>query len=239
MSKDSDEDSQFGLLIPVVVLLIVMIYTGVVWILIPIGVLVIVFFSESAERRRIEARRREIDHWKAPEPGTITSGYTPESPTPDAKPIYDRQKRKDEGVAFGTLVPIFIIGWLYVSTNSWVFLIPLAVLVISFLGSIVNSARGRSEVRDEIQKGDARTVLDISDRTGIPEERVRRHIVREKRSGTSDVWFDSSTGETIPSPTRVVEREPSASQVGCKYCGFALKADDRFCPFCGAPVKAD
>jgi hypothetical protein len=236
---NDDEDSPFGILIPIAILVIVMVYTGVGWIMIPIGILVIVFFSEAAERRGIESRRREIDHWKAPEPGTQTSGYVPEGPPSDTKPIYDRKKRKDEGVAFGTLIPIFVIGWLYISTYSWIFLIPLVVLVFSFLSSIVNSRRGSSEVRDEIQRGDARTVQEIADRTGMPEERVRRHIVREKRSGTSDVWFDSSTGETAPSPIRVVEPEPSAFPVGCRYCGFALKPEDRFCPFCGAPVKAD
>jgi hypothetical protein len=236
---NNDEDSPFGILIPIAILVIVMVYTGVVWIMIPIGILVIVFFSEAAERRQIESRRGEIYHWKAPEPGTQTSGYIPEGAPLVTRPIYDRKKRKDEGVAFGILIPIFIIGWLYLSTNSWVLLIPLAVLVLSFLSSIVNNRRGSSEVRDEIQRGDARTVEEISDRTGLPEERVRRHIVREKRSGTSDVWFDPSTGETISSPIRVVEPEPRPSGVGCKYCGFALKPEDRFCPFCGAPVRAE
>jgi len=236
---NNDEDSPFGVLIPIAILVIVWVYTGVVWILIPVGILVIVFFSEAAERRHIESRRREIDHWKAPEPGSQTSGYVPERAPVDTKPIYDRKKRKDEGVAFGTLIPIFIIGWLYVYTNSWVFLIPLVVLVFSFLSSIGNSRRGSSEVRDEIQRGDARTIEEIADRTGMPEERVRRHIVRDKRSGTSDVWFDPSTGETVPSPIRVVEPEPSVSTLGCKYCGFALKSEDRFCPFCGAPVRAE
>ncbi|UCH05615.1 MAG: hypothetical protein JSW05_05475 [Candidatus Thorarchaeota archaeon] len=235
----NDEDYPFGILIPIAVLVIVMVYTGVGWIMIPIGILVIVFFSEAAERRRIDSRRREIDYWKAPQPGTQVSGYVPEGSPMDTKPIYDRTKRKDEGVAFGTLIPIFIMGWLYISTDSWVFLIPLAVLVISFLGSIANSRRGSAEVRDEIQRGDARTVGEIADRTGMPEERVRRHIVRDKRSGTSDVWFDSSTGEAVPSPIRVVEPEPVVSGAGCKYCGFALKSDDRFCPFCGAPVRLE
>ncbi|MGV9103386.1 MAG: zinc ribbon domain-containing protein [Candidatus Thorarchaeota archaeon] len=25
----------------------------------------------------------------------------------------------------------------------------------------------------------------------------------------------------------------------CEYCGFKLKEDDRFCPYCGAPIKAE
>ncbi len=236
---NNDEDSPLGILIPIAILIIVWVYTGVDWILIPVGILVIVFFSEAAERRQIESRRREIDHWKAPEPGTHTSGYVPEGAPLDTKPIYDRKKRKDEGVAFGTLIPIFFIGWLYLSTNSWIFLIPLVVLVLSFLSSVVNNRRGSSEVRNEIRRGGARTVEEIADRTGLPEDRVRRHIVREKRSGTSDVWFDPSTGETISSPIRVAELVPSVSGAGCKYCGFALKSEDRFCPFCGAPVKAE
>ena len=236
---NSDEDSPIGILIPIAILVIVWVYTGVDWILIPVGILVIVFFSEAAERRQIESRVHEIDHWKAPGPGTQTSGYVPERSPMDTKPIYDRKKRKDEGVAFGTLIPIFIIGWLYLSTGSWVFLIPLLVLVLSFLSSIVSNRRGSSEVKDEIQRGDSLTVEEIADRTGMPEERVRRHIVREKRSGASDVWFDPSTGETVPSPIRVVGPEPSLSTAGCKYCGFALKSEDRFCPFCGAPVRVE
>ena len=96
---------------------------------------------------------------------------------------------------------------------------------------------GRAKVREEIERGQLKSVHDISSHIDMPEERVRRHIVYEKRSGSSDLWFDSATGEGTTKP--IVTKEPAGtSRVGCTYCGFALKDPDRFCPFCGAPIRA-
>ena len=94
-----------------------------------------------------------------------------------------------------------------------------------------------AKIKEEMHRCNVRTVSDISSRTGLPEEKVRERIVTEKRSGSSDVWFDPHSGEITHSPIKIVEPTTSSS-VGCAYCGFALKPEDRFCPFCGAPIKA-
>ncbi|MDF1539839.1 MAG: zinc ribbon domain-containing protein [Candidatus Thorarchaeota archaeon] len=127
-------------------------------------------------------------------------------------------------------------GWLFVTSLSWVFLIPIFFLFWSFFASVLKNIRGRSEVREEIQKGDVESIQDIADRTGMREEQVRRHIVHDKRGGTADIWFDSSTGQRAFTP---VPERTSADLYGCKYCGFALRSEDRFCPYCGAPIMAE
>ena len=233
----SDNESSIGLLIPIVVLVIVMVGTGVPWLLIPIFILLIILLSGRSEDQKIKKREREIIYRRAPEPETYTSGYAPEPVSEEAKPIYDQKKRKEEGVTCGTFIPIIIIGWLYLETLSWVFLIPLFILIVALLETLYNQFRGKSEVREELRKDARGSISDISVRTGLPEERVRQHIVTEKRSGSSDVWFDPSSGEMTSAPFQEVE-EPTEKKVGCTYCGFALKPADRFCPFCGAPIRA-
>ncbi len=227
-NKDNfDDDDPLGLIIPIVVLLLLLVWLQIVWLLIPIVVLLLVFVSSIAEGRKIKERQ----YWKSP--GT---GDYPRTKPIEEKSVYDRKKQKDDGITCGTFIPILIIGWLFVETLFWVFLIPLFFLVFSLMKGVLSNLSGRSKVREEIQRGQLGSVHDISSHIGMPEERVRRHIVEEKRSGSSDLWFDSATGESTTQPT-VAEEPTSTSQVGCTYCGFALKEADRFCPFCGAPIR--
>ncbi|MFW9974433.1 MAG: zinc ribbon domain-containing protein [Candidatus Thorarchaeota archaeon] len=227
-----NDDNPMGLLIPIGVLFIVMVGIREPWLLVPIVILAMIFVSGVAQSRSIRAREREYDYWKAPEPGTYTSGAYPE-PT---KPIYDQKKQKDQGITCGTLIPIIIVGWLYLNTLSWVFLIPLIFLFAALIETATKQNRGKTRVRDQLLNEEVRTVTDIADSTGMTEERVRQHIVTDKRSGQSDVWFDPSSGQVTHTPISVVE--PTLTKVGCTYCGFALKSEDRFCPYCGAPIKS-
>ena len=208
-----------------------MIFTGVPWLFIPIFILGIIFLSGVAQNKRIQARKTEYDYRKAPESGTYTSGYTPEA----AKPIYDQKKRTDEGITCGTLFPIIFVGWLFLETMSWVFLIPLICLIVSTFDAATKRGRGKSKVRDQLRREDTRTVQDIADTTGMTEERVRQQIVDEKRRGHADVWFDPSSGQVTRKPIQAAE--PNQANRGCSYCGFALRSEDRFCPYCGAPIK--
>ena len=228
----SDNDNPWGLLIPIAVLLIVMFGIGEAWLLLPIFILGIILISGIVQNSRINARKREYDHWKAPETGGMTSGYISET----SKPIYDQKKQKDQGITCGTFIPIIFVGWLFLETQSWVFLIPLAFLFAPIIETIANQGRGKAKVRDQLKKDNIRTVQDIADSTGMTEEKVRRYIVTEKRSGQTDVWFDPKSGEVTHSPGKLVEQTPT--KTGCSYCGFALKSEDRFCPYCGAPIKA-
>lgn len=208
-----------------------MVGIGELWLLVPIFVLGIIFISGVAQSSRIQPRQTDYDHWKAPEPGNVTSGYTPEP----SKPIYDQKKQRDQGITCGTFIPIIFVGWLFMETLSWVFLIPLFFLFASLIETATKQGRGKSKVRNHLQREDLRTVQDIADSTGMTEERVRQHIVTDKRSGQSEVWFDPSSGEVTQTPAKVVE--PTQAKTRCPYCGFALKSEDRFCPYCGAPIK--
>jgi hypothetical protein len=225
------DDNPIGLLIPIGVLLILMVGIGEPWLLLPIFILTLIFISGVAESRRIRNREREYDYWRAPEAGTYTSGTLPEP----IKPIYDQKKQRDQGITCGTLIPIVIIGWLLLETRSWVFLIPLFFLFAALIEAGTKQGRGKSSVRHQLHQEDMRTVSDIADSTGMTEERVRQHIVTEKRKGETDVWFDPSSGEVTHTPIRVIEQ--TNTRIGCTYCGFALKSEDRFCPYCGAPIK--
>ncbi len=236
MSENSDTDSPWPLLIPIAVLVIVMFYTEVTWLLIPIIILLCVFAGNLREEKKIDLQRKYYQESEV-EMDTSTSGYAPAPQVADEKPIYDRKKQKDEGIAFGTLIPIAILAWFFLTSQSWVFLIPIFFLIWSFIDSILKRFRGRSEVHDELDRGDAKSIPEISNRTGVPEEQVRRHVVREKRSGTADIWFDPSTGQRASiDSVREKSQEPKK---GCKYCGFALRYEDRFCPYCGAPIMAE
>jgi multisubunit Na+/H+ antiporter MnhG subunit len=227
----------FGLLIPIGVLLIVMFAIGVIWLLIPIFILLMIFIGDSVQSTKIEKQQHQVEYWKAPEPGAYQSGIDPSPSRFEPKPIYDQKKQKEQGVSCGMLIPILFVGWLYWESRSWVFLIPLLFLFVGLIDNMSKSMRGKVKIQEEIQRENVRTVSDISDRTGLPEERIRQRIVTEKRSGSTDVWFDPKSGEITHKPNRSVE-EPTKSSVGCLYCGFALKPDDRFCPFCGAPIRA-
>ncbi len=234
MAKESGYS--FGLLIPIAVLLIVMFGIGERWLLVPIAILLLIFIGDFFETSQIKKREEQVHHWKVQEPAADTLGYTPDQSTTEAKPIYDQKKQKDQGVTCGTLVPTIIVGWLYWESRSWVFLIPLLFLVIGLIESLLSSVRGKSRIREEIEREKVGTVSDLSDKTGLPEERIRQHIVTEKRSGSTDIWFDPSSGEITHSPVRAAD-ERVRSSVGCSYCGFALRPEDRYCPFCGAPIK--
>ncbi len=235
-SKNTSElGESIGILIPIGVLLIVMIGTGVPWLLIPIGVLTIVLLTNFNEQRKIRSRQSDVDYWSAPPESGITSGSMAEHPSYTLRPIYDQQKRKDEGVAVGLLLPILFMLGFFLWTGAWPFLIPLFVLGIIFLSSLANQNKTRSDVIRALEYDDARTVEEIADSSGVPPEKVRWHIVHEKRSGDADVWFDPQTGSRSETPSP--SYESAAIQKGCPYCGFALKDEDRFCPFCGAPVR--
>ncbi len=236
-TDDFDDDSNRGLLIPIGVLFIVFLITGNGWLFIPIFILVCVLVSDRTEEEKINRTEREVDYWRAPDADTPTSGPTLEKTSRSTKPLYDRKRQREEGVTCGTFIPIIIIGWLYWITRSWLFLIPLLVLIASLVSTLHKSTRGRSEVAREIRLGSGRTVSDIADSAGVPQEKAREHIVREKRRGSTDIWFDPSTGGTIPTPVRIPDSVKEAAGA-CVYCGFALKSEDRFCPYCGAPVKA-
>ncbi|MGD9397813.1 MAG: zinc ribbon domain-containing protein [Candidatus Thorarchaeota archaeon] len=225
------DDNPWGLLIPIGVLLIVMVGFGEPWLMIPIIVLGIIFISGVAQSSRIHTRQRDYDHWKAPEPGSVTSGYTPEP----SKPIYDQKKQRNQGITCGTFIPIIFVGWLFLETLSWVFLIPLFFLFAALIETATKQGRGKTKVRDQLQRDELRTVQDIADSTGMTEDRVRQHIVTDKRSGESDVWFDPSSGKMTQTPAEEVGS--AQTKGGCPYCGFALRSEDRFCPFCGAPVR--
>jgi hypothetical protein len=226
-----------GLLIPIAVLIIVMFGIREPWLLVPIAVLGIIFLGDVFQSSKILKQQEQIDYWKAPESGTYSSGTIPEPRVAEPKPIYDQKKQKDQGVTCGTLIPIIFVGWLYWESRSWVFLIPLLFLFVGLIDNLSKGVRGKSRIREEIQREKVGTVSDISSRTGLPEERVRQHIVTEKRSGSSDVWFNPKSGEIMHSPVRVADASSMPSK-GCSYCGFALKPEDRFCPYCGAPIKA-
>lgn len=234
-SKDSSESS-WPLFIPIAVLVLVMIFTQVVWLLIPIVILLCVFVGNLREEQKMQYEETYVEQ-RDHKPDTSTSGYTPTHQVTHEKPIYDRRKQKEEGIAFGILIPIAILSWFFFTSGSWVFLIPVFFMVWSFIDSIVKRYRGRSEVHEEIDRGDAKSIPEISHRTGIPEEQVRRHVVREKRSGAADIWFDPTTGQRAEISS--VGARPSETQKGCKYCGFALRYEDRFCPYCGAPIMAE
>jgi hypothetical protein len=236
-SKDNDENEICGLLIPIVILGIVMFATRVIWLLIPIVVLFIVAIEELNQRRKIKSKKEILDYWHAQESGTYTSGAAPEPEIYDDKSIYDRTKQKEQESACGLLIPIFIIGILWVISGfAWWFLIPLVVLIFSFVSTLMKQTKGRTYVISELQRGDARTVPEIASRTGVSEDKVRKHIVTEKRSGATDVWFDPSTGAATTTPIETVEYS-SDTRGACPYCGFELKRQDRFCPYCGAPIK--
>ncbi|MFW9919353.1 MAG: zinc ribbon domain-containing protein [Candidatus Thorarchaeota archaeon] len=228
-SKETNDEA-WPLLIPIGVLIIVMLGTGVIWILIPIFVLVCVFFGNLSEQRKISERRAEYVPIR-----TYDESSGDDASFKSEKPLYDREKQKDEGIAFGTLIPVLILFWLFVQSLSWIFLIPVFFLLWSFFESVIKNIRGKPEVREEIERGDARSIQEIADRTGLPEGQVRRQIVREKRSGSTDIWFDPSTGERAPASQHNYPHE--GSKVGCVYCGFSLRSEDRFCPYCGAPIK--
>ena len=240
MSSNSEDKTEnpWGILIPIGILFIVYMSIRVDWLLIPIIILTLVFFGGVSEERKIRTKRRRTEPLRTTDSSAITSGYMSEMKHVQDRPIYDRKKQKEEGLALGTLIPIAIIGWFWLSSGlAWPFAIPLFVLVAVFLSKIVEHFKGQSGVRDELGRSEATTIPEIASRVGVSEERVRRHIVREKRDGDSDVWFDPATGITTSTPMRA-EETTIVRGVGCLYCGFALKSEDRFCPYCGAPIRA-
>jgi preprotein translocase subunit YajC len=235
--NDNDDNELCGILIPIIILGIVLLTTDVYWLLIPIVVLFIVFIQERNQQQKIKSKKESFDYWRASESRTYTSGAASESTIYDDKPIFDRTKQKEQESACGLLIPIAIIGILWISFGFvWWFLIPLVVLIFSFVSTLMKQKKGRTYVISELQSGDARTIPEIASRTGVSEDKVRKHIVTEKRSGMTDVWFDSSTGAATTTPAETVESSPD-TRGGCPYCGFELRRQDRFCPYCGAPIK--
>ncbi|NHJ12709.1 MAG: zinc-ribbon domain-containing protein [Candidatus Thorarchaeota archaeon] len=235
MSQSQDSDEQLGLVIPILVLGIIYLITGVGWLVIPLIVLICVLFGNVREETQIRKREEEIDYWRAPEPGTYTSGYVSDPIEADRKPLYDRKKQKQQGTDFGLALPILIIAAVWLFTGVVWMAIPLTVLLMICLFSYSGRSKTSSRVHAQLYQDDVESVQDIADRTGMPEEKVRRYIVDQKRSGESGIWFDPSTGTKVSSPVK----EPPSEKAGrgCPYCGFALKDADRFCPFCGAPIK--
>ena len=214
-----------------------MLVTGVFWLLIPIVVLFFVFIQERNQQHKIKSKKETFDYWRASEPGTYTSGAAPESHIYDDKPIFDRTKQKEQESACGLLIPIGIIGILWVIFDfAWWFLIPLVVLFFSFISTITKQSKGKTYVISELERGDARTIPEIASRTGVSEDKVRKHIVEEKRSGTAEVWFDPSTGTATSEPIGRIEPSPD-TRGACPYCGFELRHQDRFRSYCGAPIK--
>jgi hypothetical protein len=106
-----------------------------------------------------------------------------------------------------------ILGWLFITSLSWVFLTPIFFLLWSFFESILKNMTGLGEVREEVQKGVIESIQDIANRTGMPEEKVRRHVVHEKRSGDSDIWFNPSTTRKASIPFTPDQQSPST--YGC------------------------
>ena len=237
MPQNRDSDDQWGLVIPIAVLAVVFLITGVGWVFIPIAILLCVLCGNVREDAVIRRREEEIDYWKAPQPGTYTSGYIPDSPQTEAKPIFDRKKQKQQGTDFGILIPILILGIVWLNTRVVWMAIPILVLIIVFFSSFSSRSKASAQVRDQLYQDDVESVQDIVDRTGMSESKVRQYIVDQKRSGATPIWFDPATGTKVSSPTREVSME--RTKRGCPYCGFALKDTDRFCPFCGAPIKAE
>ena len=222
-----------GLIIPVGILLILYIMSGNIVVLVFMVICASIYFIDGSRKRKIKSQQPITDHWISPEP--IAARHRPKYLT---KPIYDTKKRKEEGISFGMLIPIGILLCIYYITGgSFGILIPLFILTVIFLSGLFNRNKGRTRVRYEIEHGDARTVTEIANQAGIPQERVQQHIVFEKRRGSSDIWFDSATGERTSSPQLVIDT-PAGSQRACPYCGFVLKNEDRFCPYCGAPIMA-
>ena len=235
MSQNRERDEQYGLVIPIAILVGIYLLTGVGWLFIPIVVLLCVLCGNVREDAQIRRQEEEIHYWKAPEPGTYASGYIPDTVQPGGKPIYDRRRQKEQGTDFGILIPIFILGVVYVFTRvGWIF-IPIIVLLIMFISSFFNRSRDSAQVREYLYQDDVESITDLASRTGMSEDKVRRYIVDQKRSGDSDIWFDPATGTKVSTPKR--EASPERSERGCPYCGFALKDQDRFCPFCGAPIR--
>ena len=181
--KDEDDDSgdeedrPIGLLIPIGVLSIILVATGVIWLLVPIFVLLVSLVSSVTEERRIRARKIAVGGLESLTPAEIY-----------AKPIYDRRKQKEEGVAVGVLIPVGILAWLYYESGfSWVFLIPLFVLVFVFLSSLAENVSHRSKVLTEFERGQGRTVPEIAGSAGVPEDEAIQFIIGQKRKGASDV----------------------------------------------------
>jgi hypothetical protein len=235
IDDENDENDMCGIFIPLVILTVVMFATGVIWLLIPIVVLSIVFIEERLQHRKIKAKKRSVDYLRGHDSGSYTSGA--ETYIYDDKPIYDRTRQKEQESAIGLLIPIISIGAIWILSGfAWWFLIPLLVLIVSLASTLLKRSKGRTYVISELQSGDPSTIPEIASRTGVSESKIRKHIVTEKRSGSTDVWFDPSTGTATTTPIEIVELS-SDTKGGCPYCGFELKQEDRFCPYCGAPVK--
>jgi hypothetical protein len=233
-----EKDDPWGLAIPIAVLLIMMVLTRFVWFLVPLVVLLVVFALSIQKDQEITRRATDIDYWKAPDAKSIFSGSRIGETGGIREPIYETQRKKEQGITAGVLIPIAVLILLFFLTGTVWFIIPIAVLVISFLGSSAKSQQNQSRVIKELERGDAKSVDDAAEETGLSEEKVRRHIVEGKRKGETKVWFDPNTGTKTSTPIRVTE--PQAEYVrACEYCGFELRKEDRFCPYCGAPIKAE
>ncbi len=222
----STTDELWGLLIPIVVLVIVFFGTGVIYLFIPVLVLVLVLLFALVNEGGMGSMTSEQP--------LILGGFGQKESS--ERPMYEKWKRKEEGVSVGLLIPIFILGILFMTSGgSWALLIPIAVLVIVFAGDAVSDKRRGERVRAVLSDGHGRTLSEIADGAGMPEAQVIPRVVHEKRRGRADVWFDPMTGVATDQSTRVTSEAPS--RASCAYCGFALRDEDRFCPYCGAPIR--
>ncbi|MCF2138348.1 MAG: zinc ribbon domain-containing protein [Candidatus Thorarchaeota archaeon] len=224
--KQNGKEDAGGLIIAIGVLFIVFLGIHTIYLLIPIFVLVIVLISTLTTENKIKARTSERHRVSDV---SYANSYT-------EKPIYDQWRRKEKGVSLGLLIPIFILGMFFMNADfSWPFLIPLFVLVTIFFGDLVSDRRRGERVRTVLTESHGRTLSEIADGAGLPEDQVIQQVVHEKRRGTADVWFDPATGVATDEHFRDQVERPARGT--CVYCGFALRDDDRFCPYCGAPIR--
>ncbi len=225
--KQPPDSETCGIMIPIGVLLIVYLGTGIIFLLIPVFVLIITLLSSLNINRAIH-RKKAVSQ-------QITNDTIESYPQ---EPIYDQWQRKEEGTSLGILIPIFIIGLFYVQTGfSWPFLIPLFVLVTILIGDLVGDHKRGKRVRTALTESQGRTLSEVAYGEGLSEDQAIKETIHEKRLGNLDVWFDPSTGEIVDN--RVHAESSTSARRSCIYCGFSLRDDDRFCPYCGAPIRVE
>lgn len=141
-----------------------------------------------------------------------------------------------------TLSILIFIAVLYLLFDVPIIILAVLTAVLSMISRKYRTNQ-RRQISRIIYTGAPETIHDISIRTGMPEDEVRRTILTAKRDNILDVQFDPITGEIKPSHETPLTEQYDYSNIPpeekryCEYCGFILKPEDRFCPYCGAPVK--